>query len=447
MSDRTNPIDANSTNDSADPIADYLARIALHLTTDDQQREAILAEVRCHLEEAAAHAVATGADPGQAATQAVMVFGSASTVAHRFNAVHPIAWSPMRFVRGAAWGVVVTWLVWTLVTYPVLAYLTVTRGAVPGNLPGVFHPLWLDLLFYASPPAFGAIWALGAVPALWLVPFILLYSAVPFVWGMRARRWWVAGLAFGLGGVLAFPWVLATIPYRWNDGNNAWLLVVVAAYWLLMPIAVAASGVGAFAATWLPSLGAILRRRPTVARRWRVLSARSLAGAALLVLLGLSVWAGVSAATWAPAAQPAPAQQIAAIQAHLNFPVALPTALPPGMRLTAATKTMVACAAPCGPNDDNGIALSFTNASGEWLELSERLPSPADTITAPTATGTYQFSQATGGEARPVWWLGEDTSDWTETSLIWTGNGVEYQLVTTSHLTQDQLQAIATSLR
>lgn len=111
MSDTSDTSNTSNTHDSADPITDYLTRLARHLTTDDQRREAILAEVRAHLEEAEAHASAAGADPHAAAQHAITAFGSVTTVAQRFNAVHPISWSPARLLRGVAWGVVVTWLV------------------------------------------------------------------------------------------------------------------------------------------------------------------------------------------------------------------------------------------------------------------------------------------------------------------------------------------------
>lgn len=440
----------------SDPIADYLAQLARHLTTDDAQRDAILSEVHAHLDEAVARATATGVPKPEAEAQAVVAFGRIRSVAHRLNAVHPVAWNRARVLRGVAWGVVVTWLVWTLVTYPVLAYLTVTRGYVPGNPPGIFQPLWLDLLFYASPPAFGGVWALRTAPALWLVPLVLLYGAVPFVWGIRARRWWLPGVAFGLGGVLAFPWIVVAWLASWqwqlfdwtpglSIGSQVSQLHVFAALWLFVPVALVASGLGAVVSALLPNVSA----REVMGRgalRWRrVFSARVLGIVALLALVGISVWAGFGAETWALSPQPSPAEELAIAQPRLNFAVHLPTTLPAGMALTSVQDQPLGCASPCPVYYPDNLYLAFSDAAGQTIYLEESVPPATQPITA--TPPNYKVNHWGGGQEHPVWWLGETDTTFKAVELAWSAQGVTFQLFTYSGFTADQLRTIADSIQ
>jgi hypothetical protein len=93
-----------------DGIDDYLARLAAELTADAAARDAILEEVRGHLEEGAARLGAGGSDMAAAEAQAIAAFGSVHQVATRLNAVHPTDWSGRRLVLGVLWGVAVVWV-------------------------------------------------------------------------------------------------------------------------------------------------------------------------------------------------------------------------------------------------------------------------------------------------------------------------------------------------
>lgn len=331
-----------------------------------------------------------------------------------------------------------------------LAYLTVSRGYVPGNPPIVFHTLWLDLLFYASPPAFGAFWALGTAPALWLVPFVLLYGAVPFIWGMRAGQWWRPGLAFGLGAVLAFPWVPAAAAIHWAEfARRDSSLFVAVALWLLVPVALAASALGARLASRLDTMhpdGAVrIRWVRGFGRWWGPAAWRTIGIGALLVLVGLSVWAGFGTAAWAGRPQPSPVQQLATAREHLNFALHLPTALPEGMALSEVQDQPLRCASPCIIFYSDAIFLYFRDASGRTVWLNESVPPDAPLLTA--TPPNYQVSQLGGGSISPIWWLGDDVHEYTQVTLRWSAGGITYELGSNDGYTVTQLRAIAASIQ
>src|SRR6266436_1397376 len=94
-----------------DGIDDYLARLAAEMTVDAAARDAILEEVRGHLEEAAARLGA----------------GRSDTATAEARAIHPTDWSGRRLVLGVLWGVAVVWVLWTLLTYPLLVYFAINQ--------------------------------------------------------------------------------------------------------------------------------------------------------------------------------------------------------------------------------------------------------------------------------------------------------------------------------
>jgi hypothetical protein len=424
------------------PIEEYLATLERWLGMNATTRAQILAEVRAHLEEAAARDEATGAAHAAAQTRAIDSFGAAKAVAERFNAVHPAEWDMLRFVKGVAWGVVASWFLWTLVTYPLLVWLTLQQGHIPGNPPGVFTDPTLELLFYATPLAFGAFWVLATSPLLWLVPFLLLYAAVPFAWGRHSRPGWRPGLAYGLGVVVGFPWMLPAVAAHWmqmgaDAGGGA--LLITLAIWLLVPFAMLASWLGSRRRLWLPDLR---RRRDRLsslrirsARRLPVVRIMTVGGA--LALLGLSVWAWTAAAAWGARPQPTAADQLAAARRVVEFPIRLPTALPDSMGLASAQLPVGGCAS-CS------VSLVFQGLHGHQLILDESDANPSGgTIPSPP---NYQVSEVGVTGEHPVWWLGESVTVEQQVNLEWTADGIFYFLGSNGTFSIDELKQIAASI-
>lgn len=418
----------------------YLATLQSRLGMGATFRAQILAEVRSHLEEATAHQEAMGADHDTAERRAIELFGKVQDVAARFNAVHPAEWDALRFVKGVAWGAVACWFVWTLVTYPLLAWLTLQQGHIPGNPPGLLPAAQLDLLFYATPLAFGAFWVLATSPLLWLVPFVALYVAVPFAWGRHSRTAWRAGLAYGLGVVVGFPWMLPAVVVQWvqlGARQGTVTLLVMLAIWLMVPLAVLASWLGS--RVRLPKV-----RRPShqidslhvrLPRRMHV--ARVLAAGGALALLGVSAWAWTATAAWGARAQPTPAQQFAIAQHALDFAIRLPAALPEGVHLTSAQLPTDGCAS-CY------VSLSFQGAHGEQLTLDETDRIPA-TLPIPSPPN-YDVSQVGATSVHPIWWLGEQITVEQQVNLDWTADGLYYFLGSNGGFSVDELRSIADSI-
>ena len=49
-----------------------------------------------------------------------------------------------------------------------------------------------------------------------LLPVLVLYPVLPFVWGRRAQHWWVPGLAYSLGtGLLVIVELFNVMVYTW----------------------------------------------------------------------------------------------------------------------------------------------------------------------------------------------------------------------------------------
>jgi hypothetical protein len=170
----------------------------------------------------------------QAEEQAVATFGDLVEVAMRFNAVHPLQWDVRRFAVRVVWGIVATWALWTLLTYPALVQLA-TQGR---TLSSIDTSSGWSLFVSATPLAFG-LFSVLAVYWYWFLPlYVLLYGLTPFLWARRAHNGWQPGLAFGLGVILGFPWLLPAVISRWEPWNPLASLLPAVGVWLLAPIAV-----------------------------------------------------------------------------------------------------------------------------------------------------------------------------------------------------------------
>ena len=207
------------------PIDAYVTQLGRRLHLPAAERDQVLTEVRSHLEERAAALQETGTAPEQAERQAVAAFGSVPRISRGLRAAHPRPWGKRRWIMGIVTGAVVTWVLWLVGTVPVMIYNyvrdpgyqcpplpsnwnpPVSRYCYPGA-PGV-HVLPLSpitTLLDSIPGAGNAFYAYLTFGWLWVLAFLVLYLVVSFLWGRRAQRWWVPGLAYGLGTWFSAPW-------------------------------------------------------------------------------------------------------------------------------------------------------------------------------------------------------------------------------------------------
>jgi hypothetical protein len=151
------------------------------------------------------------------------------------SSAHLPRWGVKRALGAFLLGGALAWVLWTATAFPLGVndeVLQIAYGATPVSP--------LRLLVLSTP-----ISTYGMYQLLhpWLLPVLLLYFAPPFAWGVSARRWWVPGLAYGLGGVLTNPWpyvLLRQSGFVPDLFYTASLLV-----WAALPLAVLASGLGA----------------------------------------------------------------------------------------------------------------------------------------------------------------------------------------------------------
>lgn len=424
-------------------IDDFLTQLREDLSVSAETRESIEAEVRAHLEEAAAGAEASGLARADAETQAIAAFGTPQTVAANLNHVHPIEWDRQRLVKGIAWGALASWLIWTLVTYPLLVWLTFQQGHIPGHPPLVSPLPAVDMLFYAAPFAYGAFWVIATNPILWFAPFLLLFGALPFIWGWQARQGWKPGLAYGLGVVVGFPWLLPGVIMRVSSRGASGValgLLVVLAIWMLVPFAMFASWLGSRARSWLrriplPRLvSSSLHRRINV--HSRIAPARMILVATAVALVAASLRSGIQATAWANRPQPSIAQQLAAAERIAGFQARLPATLPPGMQLVHVTHDRPGCS-PCW------IDFTYHDSHGREIILIER--NQLDPLLANSTPPNYQTSEGNAVEVHPVSWLYDDTRTYHESMVEWTEGGMSYMLSTTDDFSIDQLEQIAAS--
>lgn len=421
-------------------IDDFLTQLSEQLSVSAEARESILAEIRSHLKEATAHAETSGVGREDAEAQAIAAFGTPQTIAASLNHVHPIEWDRQRLVKGIAFGALANCLIWTLVTYPLLVWLTFQQGHIPGNPPGISTTPAAEMFFYATPLAYGAFWVIATNPLLWLAPFLLLFSAIPFVWGWRARQSWRPGFAFGLGVVVGFPWLLPAVVMHIGTGQALFLLLVVLAIWLLVPFAMLASWVGSRSRSWLrhiplPQLASSSLRRRINARS-RIAPSRMFVVAVTFALIAVSLWSGIQATVWGNRPQPTVAQQLAAAERVAGFRARLATTLPPGMRLVQVSPARLGCS-PCW------IDLTYRDPQGREISVDEN--NQDDPWLANFTPPNYQVSEGTGGSIRPVWWLHDDTFTFRQRTVSWTAGDISYMLATYDDFSMDQLKQIAAS--
>ena len=237
--------------DGDHPITVYLTQLARRLHLPPAERDQVLAEVRGHLEDRAAALQETGISPEQAERQAVQAFGPVRRISRELRASHPPAWGKRRWIMGLVTGAIATWVLWLVGTVPVtIYYFTVLYPVYQcQGQPATCSPSSpeahlvllspISTLIQSSPlgsMAFAAYLTLGW---LWILPFLVLYLVLPFLWGRRAQHGWVPGLAYGLGTWLSVPWfVLELVSSDWAFSAEGRIIA------LALPLALVASRAG-----------------------------------------------------------------------------------------------------------------------------------------------------------------------------------------------------------
>lgn len=220
------------------PIDRYIQALGAQLDMTKADCTTTLEEVRAHLEEKATGLRATGLPQLQAEQGAVGAFGDSHFVAQRISAAHPTHWSKRRWLSGIGLGMVLTWVIWTLGTFPVLANDVYTHAL---TYPQDSRPTTSSIVIQSTPLTAGGWYAFNLAGWLWLAPLLIAFLTLPFLWGRRTRTWWAPGLAYGLGAWFSAPWFVMiffvpTLDFTFRDEGVLLLLAV--------PLAVAASGLG-----------------------------------------------------------------------------------------------------------------------------------------------------------------------------------------------------------
>lgn len=230
----------------------YMAQLARRLDLPAAERDATLLEVRGHLEELAAARLAAGVSEAEAQRQALAAFGDVRRVGRELSGGRLISWGARRWVGGIVTGALGAWAIWIAGTLPaMLAYYPVYPVTPAPSFPPDPFASALHALILSSPLTAQAFYTYQLLGWAWLAPLLLLYAALPFLWGRRARQWWAPGLAYGLGTWLAVPWALL-YPFFWNHGDwgftaEAWVI------FLALPLALLASVAGASWRQWRES--------------------------------------------------------------------------------------------------------------------------------------------------------------------------------------------------
>lgn len=221
--------------DSQIPVEHYLAELASRLDMSAEERATALLEVRGHLEELAATYQTEGVSALEAQRLAVRQFGNVRRLGRRLSAGHLTHWGAARLARGMAFGALLSWVIWTAGTFPVLVNYYTAHALTP-------PPSLMSTLIQSMPMASGAFYAYFTLGWIWVTPLLMLYALAPFLLGIRARQWWAPGLAYGLGTWLSIPWGILYW-FFWNTGDWAFQAesaIVLAA----LPLALAASRAG-----------------------------------------------------------------------------------------------------------------------------------------------------------------------------------------------------------
>lgn len=223
----------------------YIGQLATRLDVSDEERGATLQEVRAHLDELAASYMADGATEAESQRRAVETFGDVRRLGRRLSAARLVIWGKARWARGIALGALLSWLIWTVGTFPLHLYYQTLYPIYVGSAEGTFTRIPIDpwsTFWLSTPPTSGAIDAYYTAGWVWLTPLILLFMILPFAWGRRARQWWAPGLAYGLGVWLSMPWAffLWAMPGANDAGFRAEAGMVIAA----LPLALLAALAG-----------------------------------------------------------------------------------------------------------------------------------------------------------------------------------------------------------
>jgi hypothetical protein len=186
--------------DGEHAIDSYLTHLGRRLHLPAAERDQVLAEVRGHLEERARALRATGVSEEQAERQAVLAFGPVGRISQELRVSHPVAWGKRRWMVGMLMGAVVFYALYLVETVPLVIYYFSAHHLSLLPLPPVVIWDWSSgsMLGYL-----GLTFVYSKLFFVWLLlPFFVLYPILPLRWGRRAQRWWVPGLAYGLGTCL-----------------------------------------------------------------------------------------------------------------------------------------------------------------------------------------------------------------------------------------------------
>lgn len=238
------------------PIERYLNDLSRHLTGSEIERAALLEEVRGHLEEKATSYSAQGMDGQVAEQEAVKTFGSARHLARQLAAIQPAYWGVKRFLLTMLLGAVVAWGLWTATAFPLVANNFMID--LPRQISSPPSPL--RLLIFSIPLNGMSLYELWFHS--WVLPVLLLYFVPAFLWGKSARRWWLPGLAYGLGALITSPWPYYSLLFSHDpqvyDFHTASVLVL-----LSLPLSIAVAGLGAL---WQRAQGrVIIKAHPLLA--------------------------------------------------------------------------------------------------------------------------------------------------------------------------------------
>ena len=228
--------------ETREPINDYIAQLARKLHLPGEERDAVLDEVRGHLEERAAALTATGIPDAEAQENAVEAFGGARRISRQLRAAHPQPWGAVRWVSSLAAGALATWLLWLAATIPATIYYNSLHPMYLLDPQGQLIALHISAyhtLVESSPLGGGAFYAYLTLGWLFILPVLALYLIPPFLWGNRARRWWAPGLAYGLGTWISAPWfILEVILADWGFSAEGRIIA------LALPLSLAAAFLG-----------------------------------------------------------------------------------------------------------------------------------------------------------------------------------------------------------
>lgn len=287
------------------PIECYVSDLSHHLTGSESERGALLEEVRGHLEEKAAGYSAQGMDRQAAEQEAVKTFGLARHLARQLAAIQPAHWGVKRFLFTMVLGAIVAWGLWIATAFPLVANISMIdlSERVVSSPPSLLHLLILSTPL--SLVSFDELWFHS-----WVLPAVLLYFVPAFLWGKAARRWWLPGLAYGLGAVITHPLSYYGLLFSYYSETFEYHTAAVMVL-LLLPLTIAVAGLGALwqraqgrviikehpflSGQALPSLPgqpstAVLLFRRSISLKWLVLVLLGLAVLALEVFFYSRLW-------------------------------------------------------------------------------------------------------------------------------------------------------------